>query len=179
MIKFLQKNLPLCNKTNCIQIHIGNIISNNIVDIKLNKKHIENILYYLNNTLNLENNTSNLDNKPTFERVYEYRYGNEIYMKKNNEFISISYQILKSIIEEQYYIRVIENIVDMRIPQSIEKYDDITEYDLMIISNNGMFEYEIRHYLSQDYYTFIINIKKPIMFGNIYNIITEIKKLLN
>jgi hypothetical protein len=171
MIKFLQKNLPLCNKTNCIQICVGDIISNNIVDIKLKRDHIEKIIYYLKHTLNLDT--------PTFQTVYEYRYGNEIYTKSNNELITSSYQIMQSLIEDKHYVRVIEYNTDNLIPQSIEEYDDKSVYEIMVISNNGMFEFEIRRYLSQNYYTFMINIKKPNSFTIIYNILKDMEKLFD
>ena len=104
MDNFLQKNLPLVNKNNIINIKFGKKISQNIFETKiLNNKIIENII-------------QNLKKETKFKKVYyqvlEFNYLDNVILKQNNKLHNFSYQVSDTISEQKTFLSILCSLLN-------------------------------------------------------------------
>lgn len=171
MYNFLREFLPHCNKNNLIEIFYGVKRNNSIFDIKLNKSTIDKFIKSITFIDNITIIT-------TYDKVYEFRYKNEVYVKDKNGISHYSYSIKNRHLDENIYIRNIELEVDVDIPQSIEDYDSVEVYDKMTMNINNSFDIIVKSYVDhsqeREYFTLNFDIKKPNNAYYIKNILDHI-----
>ena len=151
MDNFLQKNLPLVNKNNIINIKFGKKISQNIFETKiLNNKIIENII-------------QNLKKETKFKKVYyqvlEFNYLDNVILKQINKLHNFSYQVSDTISEQKTFLSIIKINNDNQIIECPPEYNLISKYYKTVINIQSILEIIIKKY--QNYFTVDFEIKKP------------------
>jgi len=155
MDSFLSKYLSLTNKNLIMVISIGNSVSSNIFNKRLDKDIINNIIYKIKN------------NKCYKYKIYhtsgikEYKYNNTVYYKYNT---NLEHNINNNIDTFQInnlHFEVIRIHKDNFVPPSISNFNHIENYDMMTININNSIDINICDYNS--YYTVNITLKKPVL----------------
>ena len=167
---FLDTYASLCNKIYPINIFFGTKINDTGFNIKLKDTNITNILIALNKI-------DNISLEPTYDKINEYRYNNEVYVKDSIGINIYSYIITNSFLDNNIYLQKLEKQYDNMTPQSIFQYDNVDEYNLMTININNMFDIEIRNF--KDYNTCMLSIKKPNSKTYIIPILDTIRQSIN